>query len=270
VTTEAVEALRHEVDAVVRIAEQWTVEQWCAPTRAAGWSSKDMICHLAATFQQLCDPAGVPTDDNLGEQSVDLAVESRRSLLPHEVLGDYLTWSSRALPALESMQAPGTADQLAAMSILGTHPLHLLANAYAFDHRCHVRHDLGQASGDLWPPSADPERLTSAAVEWMIAAAPQMCVDTLADLCGPVDLHIGAAAWRLVSNPGETIELRPVDDNAGDDVDVASPAAAAVIRSSPDAFILWGTNRCAASELDVRISGDPALAHRVIDGFKIY
>jgi len=267
-TKQAVQAVQHEVTAVVALVEQWSAAQWTTASRAIGWSSKDVVCHLAAVFQQLCDPDGVPTDPSLGEHSVDLAVEARRHLAPHEVLDDYARWSEAALATLSSMQDGDDAEQIVPMSILGSHPLHLLANAYAFDHHCHVRHDLDLDSGSHWPAGTNPRDLTDATVDWMMAAAPQMCGDKLGRLSGPIDLHVDERTWTITSPPGRAIEIRAV--NSDGHARSEGRGVIASISLSGDDFVLWGTQRVPAVELDIEIDGDRRIAEFLVSNFKIY
>lgn len=268
-TIEAVEALRNEVGAVVTFCERFATRTWSDPSRAASWSTKDVIIHLAALFQQLADPCGVPVDPALGEHSVDLAVESRRLLLPHEVLEAYVSQSEAALAILASMQHPTVADEVVDMSVLGSHPRHLLANAYAFDHHCHVRHDLGLDSSAEWPAGSDPEALTRAAVDWMMAAAPQMCDHLFRQLDGTVELAVGGTTWLVTCrlHSAATIERvapgeRPTPDTR--------PSAVARIETRADHFTLWGTQRVPAYRLDVATSGDARLARRILHGLRIF
>lgn len=267
-TMQAVEALEHEIAAVISLSDGWSADQWDAPTRAFGWSRKDVLCHLGAVFQQLCDPDGVPVDPSLGEHSVDLAVEARRHLVPHEVHDQYVAWGQRALAMLATMQEPDIANRVVPMGILGAHRTHLLANAYAFDHHCHIRHDLDLASGDLWPHDADPRELTEAAVEWMIAAAPQMCGASFGHLSGSVELQIDGAVWMLASEPGRGIEIAAPNDVV--DARTRLRPVIARIRSSAEDFVLWGTQRVPLTELDVEISGNGRVAQFVIDNFKVF
>ena len=71
------------------------------------------------------------------------------------------------------------ADTVVPLSDLGEHPLHLLGNAIAFDHYCHLRHDIGAAVERAAALPHDPEVLAPT-IEWMLAGLPQMCADALA------------------------------------------------------------------------------------------
>lgn len=266
-TTQAVSALQHESRALVEIAETWEADVWAAPSRCDGWSNKDVICHLAALFQQLCDPQGVPTNPALGEASADLAVEARRHHRPRQVLDDYISWGSQAFPVLAVMQ-DDMAAQVVTMGSLGDYECHLLANAYAFDHHCHVRHDLRLATATRWPADTDPNDLTEAAADWMTAAAPQMCGPSWAALTGAVTLELGERRWVIESS--STSQHRgAVSVTRASDSDVME-AVAAVITSTTDDFILWGSKRLPWRDMDVTINGDHDVAQTILDHFKVF
>ena len=50
------------------------------------------------------------------------------------------------------MQAEPTASTRVALADLGTYQMHWLANAYCFDHYCHLRHDLLAPGGPVKRP----------------------------------------------------------------------------------------------------------------------
>lgn len=164
-SAQAVDALRHESQALEKLLPDLTPGKWSAASRCPGWRVQDVVCHMASIFQQLCDPASVPTDESLGEKSVDLAVDARRHWTSTEVANAYRKWSTRALTKLAGQQDNPVASTVVKLGGLGRHPVHLLANAYAFDHHCHIRHDLALPTPVNWPSGTDPADLTSAASE---------------------------------------------------------------------------------------------------------
>lgn len=266
-TTRAVLALQNESRTLVELAESWGVDDWVAPSRCSGWSTKDVVCHLAALFQQLCDPQGVPTDPDLGEASADLAVESRRQLSSRQVPDDYIYWGSKAFPVLAAMQGEGAAD-VVRMGNLGDFQCHLLANAYAFDHHCHLRHDLQLSTAARWSPDADPHDLTTAAADWMIAAAPQMCGPGWGALTGAVMIELRDRSWVITSHPTSQ-GPGAVSMTTASESDKMQPVAA-VITSSVDDFVLWGSKRMLWQQADVAIIGDQDVAQIILDHFKVF
>src|SRR5436853_101992 len=66
-------------------------------------------------------------------------------------------------------------DDTIALGDLGTHPLHLVANAFAFDHYSHLRVDLLAPGGPLERPAPPVTGDQLAAVaDWILAGIPQM------------------------------------------------------------------------------------------------
>ena len=55
------------------------------------------------------------------------------------MLADYRTLGEQALAGLEGLQG---VEETMDLGDLGTHPMHLIANAFAFDHYTHIRVDV--------------------------------------------------------------------------------------------------------------------------------
>ena len=145
------------------------------------------------------------------------------------------------------------ADTVVPLSDLGEHPLHMLANAIAFDHYCHLRHDIGAAIDRAAALPKDAQVL-GPTLEWMLAGLPQMCESALAAAPQqPVNLVFdGPAAHSWCLTPGDQAAgPRWVVANGADD-------DAPVIRSTAHDFVSWGTQRAdwrATSTGDVSNAG---------------
>ena len=124
------------------------------------------------------------------------------------------------------------ADMVVPISDLGTHPLRLLGNAIAFDHYCHLRHDIPIDRAAALP--RDPATLT-AVLEWMLAGLPQMCAEALAGVpAQPVNLVFDGPG-------GGTFVLAPGDD--GWTVTEGSADGAPTVTTTVHDFVSWGTKR---------------------------
>ena len=61
------------------------------------------------------------------------------------------------------------AEVVVPLGNLGSHPLHLLANALVFDHYCHLRHDMLGPNGPVDRPDFPIDELRIAPIlDWML------------------------------------------------------------------------------------------------------
>lgn len=249
----AIDALRADCDEVLAVARSLSPDEWAAPSDCEGWRVQDVVTHMTMSLRQVVDPASVPMGDGPDvEEDMELAVAPRRTWTPGQVLEDYEAVSGQAIDALAGLQREPLASTMIPMKNLGTHPMHLLANAFAFDHYCHLRVDILRPTGPIDRPSPPIDDLRLVPVmEWMLAGLPQMSADALDKvLTAPVLLDLtGAGASTLT---------------LGGDGDVA-----ATIRSSAHDFVIWGTQRRPWRELGVTIEGDEALGAAVADNINV-
>lgn len=255
-TTDAVEALRSDVRTTTDLIGTFDEATWSAPSACEGWSVKDLVAHLASGFASLVDPGSTPPPQE-GEPFTEPAVRAWREEPAADVAEHYRTVSGPGLEALAGIQQPPQAETRIPIATLGTYPLHLVANALAFDHWCHLREDLAGPRGPLSTdfPANDPA--VAATVEWLLAGLPQMCADTLNPLVTrPVVLELdgpGGGAYTMVPADGDLT----VAEGAAD-------GAAGTVSSTCEAFVRWSTRRTDWRD-ETRISGDEDYLATVLD-----
>lgn len=179
-TRAAIAALRAEHSRALELFDSLTSDEWARPSGCAGWSVQDVTQHMAATFHSIADPSSIETGSTPDvEANAEVPVQARRDWSPEQVVAEYREWSEKGIAALEGLQEPPLATTVIPLANLGSHPMHILANAIAFDHYCHLRHDIGAAVRRAADLPHDPGVLEPT-VEWMMAGIPQMCADSLA------------------------------------------------------------------------------------------
>jgi uncharacterized protein (TIGR03083 family) len=263
-SAEAIDALHAERALVLDLIGSLTDDEWQLPSDCAGWRVQDVIAHMSAVFVTVSGGttarAEPPSDD--AERNADAAVDERRAWSASDVAAEYERSSEAAIAGLAAMQGTPMGDTVIPLGNLGSHPMHLLADALAFDHYCHLRHDLVQPGGPLErsPLPADDLRLRPTML-WMLAGLPQMCADALTVLDRPIDLVFegpGGGTWSIVpGTPFVSVEPRGAD------------GAVATITSSAHDFVSWGTKRRDWREMGVGIEGDADYAAAVLDAINI-
>lgn len=252
-TESAIPALRSLRDQAVAIGRGLSDDEWNLPSDCAGWLVRDVYAHMGGVLHGVVDPefmrAGDDPDDM--ESGMEVGVAERRAWPVADVLAEYEEYSAQAIENFASLQGNDLGAMEIPMGNLGTHPLHLLANAFVFDAYCHLRNDLLAPYGSLdrEPPAATAEHLAPI-LEWMIAGLPQMCAADLAFMDAPVVLEF-------------------VGDGGGSFLVGPAGAPRATITTTPDAFVRWGTRRRAWRDEGVTISGDEAYGAAVCDATNI-
>jgi uncharacterized protein (TIGR03083 family) len=262
-----VEAFRADRDEVLKIATSLTAEEWAMASDCDGWRVQDVIAHMANVCRSVVDPAalapGVPGDL---EATQAAQAEAHREWTADEVLSDYEDVSAKALEGVVGLQAPGTAETVIQIENAGHYPLHMVVNAFAFDHYCHLRFDVLRPNGpvDRPAPPADDTRL-GASLEWLLAGVPQMAADAIrSTVTKPVALD-------LTGPGGGTWTIKPAaEDGLVEVVDGVDGSVAATITSSTDDFILWATHRRPWTELSVDLSNDAAYASQVVEAIHLF
>jgi uncharacterized protein (TIGR03083 family) len=247
-TNAAVDALRTDHEALVDLVDTFTEEEWAAPSACEGWSVRDVLAHMTQLWRQVVDPGALPPPDPSGnsERTQDRWVEALRDVPVAEVVADYRKLGEQAIVALAGLQE---LDAPMDLGDLGTHPLHLVANAFSFDHYTHIRADLLAPRGPLDRPAPPAgEKHLAAAADWIVAGIPQM---TPAAVTQPVEL--------VLTGPGaRTARFGPDGD-----------PVATVTSTVPD-LVLWSTRRQSWRDLDVHIDGDTAAAEHFCDEVHVF
>jgi uncharacterized protein (TIGR03083 family) len=243
-TTAAITALGQEVRYAEELFATLTPAEWASASACDGWRVQDLVQHMAAVFHQIADASSIDTGDSgRAEQSNEVPVQARRDWAVAQVLEAYDEWAPKGVAALTALQDPPMADMEVPIADLGTHPLRLLANAIAFDHYCHLRHDLPHIERAAQLPQ--DEATLAVVLDWMLAGLPQMCADALAAVPRqPVNVVFdGPAGGGYALVPGAdrwTVEPAVVD-------------GAPTVHTTVHDFVSWGTKR---SDWRGVVSGD--------------
>jgi hypothetical protein len=158
------------------------------------------------------------------------------------------------------------AEMMIPIENAGHYPLHMVVNAFAFDHYCHLRFDVLQPNGpiDRPAPPSDDVRL-GATMEWLLAGLPQMPGEAIrTTVTRPVGLS-------LTGPGGGTWTIKPaVDDGPVEVADGLDGEVAATITSSTDDFVVWATRRRPWKGQSVELSGDDAYAAEVVEAIHLF
>jgi uncharacterized protein (TIGR03083 family) len=268
-TVDALHGLRANHEDLQAVLAALTADQWSLDSACAGWRVQDVLGHVTSNFKEMVEPSSLPEQPTAegvavvpAEVMMERLLEPRRTWSPAELLAEYDRYREPAFAALEAMQSEPLASTPVPLSDLGTYPMHQLAEAYCFDHYCHLRHDLLQPAGPLADelPPTDDLRLRPG-IDWMLAGLPQMCATTLTVMDRPLRLTLsgpGGGTWVL-HPPGDD-GLVTVVEGDGD--------AAAEVRSSAHDFVSWGTRR-SDWRAACALSGDERYAATVLDAVDV-
>lgn len=262
-TERAVESLRADHEALLELASTFTPEEWSAPSDCVGWSVQDVVAHMAQVFRQMVDPASLPPGDPSGktERNQDRYVDAMRSMTSEDVLETYRTLGEQALTGLAGIQSVESPIE---MGDLGTYPLHMIANAFAFDHFTHIRADILAPLGPLDRPAPPSDDLRlEPTLDWMLAGLPQMTPGALAWLDAEVNLSLDGPAARVV-------HIAPAGDGRVEVRDGEASAGVASVHSSTTDFVIWATKRRDWRTLPVRVEGRTEVAERFCDAVHVF
>ena len=260
---EAVVALRLAVDEVKSVVSSLTDEEWSRPSGCAGWSVRDLVAHMSSNYKETVDPSPPPTEPVQlpAERMMDLLVEPRKDWTNQQILAEYLDYCDKAVDVLASFQDEPLASTVIPLADLGSYPMHQLADAYAFDHYCHLRIDLLAPRGPIERavPAADATRI-GPAVRWMITGMPQMQQNLGAALSAPIVLVLtgpGGGEWTIAPSGSDIVVT------AG-----ASDTAVATVSSSGHDFVDWGTQR-SNWRGHCSVTGDESVVARFLEALNI-
>jgi len=263
VSKEAVVALRLAVDEVKSVVSTLTDEEWSRPSGCAGWSVRDLVAHMSSNYKETVDPSPPPAEPVQlpAERMMDLLVEPRKDWTNQQILAEYLDYCDKAVDVLASFQDEPLASTVIPLADLGSYPMHQLADAYAFDHYCHLRIDLLAPRGPIERsvPAADATRI-GPAVRWMITGMPQMQQNLGTSLSAPIVLVLtgpSGGEWTIAPSGSDIVVTTG-----------ASAAAVATVSSSGHAFVDWGTQR-SNWRGHCSVAGDESVVARFLDALNI-
>ena len=246
-----------------------TDAEWQLQSACAGWRIQEVLAHVTSNFKEMIDPTpaanDMPPDPNVvvhAEVMVEELITPRRAWSATQLLEEYSKYRDAAIGALTAMQEEPMASTEIPLADLGTYGMHWLANAYCFDHYCHLRHDVLTPAGPLSRvlPTADDVRVRPG-IDWMIAGLPQMCADALRCVDKPWILELtgaGAGTWTV----------HPVGDNGLVTVTEGPDSAVATVSSTAHDFVSWGTQR-SSWRTACKLSGDTDYLAGVLDAINI-
>lgn len=267
-TTEAVDAVRTIHEHFRSVLTGLSPHDWSKPSACEGWRVQDLLAHVTSNQKEFVDPTPPPAEPvpaMTAEEAMEALVAPRKDWSVDELLAEYDRYADAWFGVLDAMQQEPTASTMSPLADLGTYPMHMVANAFAFDHYCHLRIDLLAPSG---PIAADVPDATDAeirpGIEWMLAGIPQMQPGVLQPVVTqPLGLRLtgaGGGEWTIRPDADDEHGLVVVD---GLDDDVA-----ATVESSAHDFVRWGTKRCDWREC-CRVDGDERYATAVLDTLNI-
>lgn len=237
-TTQAITALQDIHHQMRSVLTSLSAEQWSAQSGCEGWRVQDVFAHVTSNMKETVEPTPPPAEGapEMGaEAAMEALVAPRKDWAPEQLLEEYDRYFEGWIGAMGALQEEPMRSTESPLADLGTHPMHLVANAYAFDHYCHLRIDLADVALDL-PEATDD--MVRPGIDWMIAGMPQMQVAELAvAVSQPLQLNLtgpGGGSWVL--GPAGDDGLMTVSE--GHDASVA-----ATITSSAHDFVSWGTKR---------------------------
>lgn len=265
-TKAAVAAIQIIHDNMRTVLDGLADADWDLPSACAGWTVKDLVAHVTSNQKEVADPTPPPSEPMpamKAEEAMEALVAPRKAWSPAEVRAEYDRYFEAWMGALGAMQDEPLASVAAPVADLGTYELHSLANAFAFDHYCHLRIDLLAPTGplpDTLAPATDAE--VRPGIEWMFIGLPQMQPTELAAVVsGPLGVRLtGAGGGEWTINPAGADGLVSVSEGIS--------SAAATVTSSAHDFVRWGTQRCNWREC-CTVEGDAAYAAKVLDTLNI-
>jgi uncharacterized protein (TIGR03083 family) len=265
-TTQAVDALVTIHADVRTVLSALTDADWSASSACEGWRVQDVFAHVTSNLKEVADPSPPPEGEApamKAEEAMEALVAPRRDWTPAQLLAEYDQHYPGWLGAMQALQEEPAASATAPLADLGTHPMHMLANAFAFDHYCHLRIDLLAPSGPLsvdLPPVTDDQLRPG--IDWMIAGLPQMQPEEMRVVTQPLGLSLtgpGGGEWTIW--PAEGDGFITITEGADD-------RTVATVSSSAHDFVSWGTCRSSWRESCV-VSGDEDYAATVLDAINI-
>jgi uncharacterized protein (TIGR03083 family) len=151
VSREALVSVARSIDEVKQVITTLSEEEWARPSGCTGWTVRDLVAHMSSNYKETVEPSPPPPEPlNLpAERLMDLLVDLRDGWSNEQIRDEYLQYCDGALATLTALQDEPLASTVIPLADLGSYPMHLLADAYAFDHYCHLRVDLLSPRGPI-------------------------------------------------------------------------------------------------------------------------
>lgn len=254
--------MARSIDEVKQVITTLTDEEWARPCGCDGWTVRELVAHMSSNYKETADPSPPPPEpiDLPAERMMDLLVDAREGWSNQQILDEYLEHCDGALAAMTALQDEPMASNVIPIVDLGDYPMHQLADAFAFDHYCHLRIDLlaphGPIERDIAP--AD-DALAGPAVGWMLTGLPKMQPGLEQHLAGRLRLDLsgpGGGTWDLTREGDAIVVGQPSGD------------ADATVASSAHDFVLWGTVRTPWRDHST-VTGDERVAATFLDELNI-
>ena len=265
-TTEAVDAIRIIHDHMRTVFTGLSADDWDKPSACAGWSVKDVLAHVTSNQKEFVDPTPAPTEavpPMTAERAMEALVSPRKEWAAAELLAEYEQYTDAWFGVLDFMQQEPQSQTPTPLADLGTYPMHTVANAFAFDHYCHLRVDLLAPTGPLDVDLGDAsDAEVRPGIEWMLMGIPQMQPGELPPV---VTQPLGL---RFTGAGGGEWTLQPAADGGMLTVSEGIREVAASVTSTAHDFVRWGTKRCDWREC-CTLSGDQTYAAQVLDTLNI-
>jgi hypothetical protein len=258
-TKQGAEALRRLHADLSAFCGDISDEEWHAPSRAESWRIHDCVAHIGGSAKALFTPTSVRLlASSAIERTNDVLVDSRRTWERARVMRELNTWCPRVAALAGGVNRTPLGGLRVPLAELGRFPFGaILSAALTFDQHTHLHFDMAPAL-DREAPATDELRM-GLVLLWMTAVlGNQLAKATPTWLDRPVALTLdgpGGDTWRI--EPGGTV--RP-----------GSPSgAAAHITGRTVDFPSWGTGRTPATDADLAIGGDEALAEAFLGSLNI-
>ena len=270
-TSQAVVALKKIHVQVEKVIQTMEGNHWESESLCEGWRVQEVFAHMSSNMKEAINPTPPPEtppeieqEPLKAEEAMEALVAPRRNWTAQELLDEYTEYFDSWIGWMSSLQEEPTASTMVPLADLGTYPLHMMANAFAFDHYCHLYIDILAPEGPLViEAELGTDDMIRPGIEWMIAGMPQMQAEELAAVVThPLELE-------LTGPGGGTWTVQP----AGDDGHITVPpranlGATATVTGTAHDFVSWGTKR-SDWRSKCRIDGDEVYATSVLDVINI-
>ncbi len=266
-SSQAVEALKQIHQQVEKVIHKMEADHWKLESLCEGWRVQEVFAHMSSNMKEAINPTPPPETEQeplKAEEAMEALVAPRRDWTAQELLDEYAQYLDSWVTWMISLQEEPTASTMVPLADLGTYPLHMMANAFAFDHYCHLYIDILAPEGPLAiEVESGTDDMIRPGIEWMIAGMPQMQAEELAlVVTQPLELELtgpGGGTWTIQPAEDDGLVTVPPRANLG---------ASATVSSTAHDFISWGTKR-SDWRTSCSIDGDELYASTVLETLNI-